>query len=159
MSRGFNNPRGSVRRGLASPPQKLRANQIRTRGNLFETFKYCLYVFFAMEIHQLLFAFRLRGISHVPRFAPITRVCRICKSKVNQEHHYCQECAFKKGELWCSTRCCGNSGCVSIVLVCLLPSFLIFAVVLNLCFSQAYVECADVKRTMSRTNGARRNRC
>ncbi|CAN0368166.1 unnamed protein product [Pylaiella littoralis] len=31
------------------------------------------------------------------RFTPLTRVCRICKSKVNQEHHYCQECAFSKG--------------------------------------------------------------
>lgn len=31
------------------------------------------------------------------RFTPLTRVCRICKSKVNQEHHYCQECAFQKG--------------------------------------------------------------
>lgn len=32
------------------------------------------------------------------RYTPITRVCRICKSKVNQDHHYCQECAFSKGE-------------------------------------------------------------
>ncbi|CAM9103895.1 unnamed protein product [Ectocarpus sp. 6 AP-2014] len=31
------------------------------------------------------------------RFTPLTRVCRICKTKVNQDHHYCQECAFSKG--------------------------------------------------------------
>ncbi|CAM9364957.1 unnamed protein product [Discosporangium mesarthrocarpum] len=31
------------------------------------------------------------------RFTPVARVCRICKSKVNQQHHYCQECAFQKG--------------------------------------------------------------
>ncbi len=35
------------------------------------------------------------------RFTPLTRVCRICKTKVNQEHHYCQECAFSKGTLMC----------------------------------------------------------
>jgi len=37
-----------------------------------------------------------------PRFTPLSRVCRICKTKVNQEHHYCQECAFSKGALMCS---------------------------------------------------------
>mmetsp|Transcript_20613 Transcript_20613/g.29831 ORF Transcript_20613/g.29831 Transcript_20613/m.29831 type:complete len:98 (+) Transcript_20613:39-332(+) len=31
------------------------------------------------------------------RFTPMERRCRICKSKVSQDAHYCQECAYKKG--------------------------------------------------------------
>ncbi|EQC34554.1 cysteine-rich PDZ-binding protein [Saprolegnia diclina VS20] len=31
------------------------------------------------------------------RFTPMSRACRICKSKVAQNAHYCQDCAYKKG--------------------------------------------------------------
>mmetsp|Transcript_40578 Transcript_40578/g.53414 ORF Transcript_40578/g.53414 Transcript_40578/m.53414 type:complete len:98 (+) Transcript_40578:113-406(+) len=31
------------------------------------------------------------------RFTPLERACRICKTKVSQHAHYCQECAYKKG--------------------------------------------------------------
>ncbi|CAM9454104.1 unnamed protein product [Chrysoparadoxa australica] len=28
---------------------------------------------------------------------PIARPCRICKSKLPEGHHYCQDCSYKKG--------------------------------------------------------------
>ncbi|OQR92062.1 hypothetical protein ACHHYP_04080 [Achlya hypogyna] len=31
------------------------------------------------------------------RFTPMSRACRICKSKVSQNAHYCQDCSYKKG--------------------------------------------------------------
>ncbi|CAM9477522.1 unnamed protein product [Heterosigma akashiwo] len=38
-----------------------------------------------------------KGKGKARRFTPLERACRICKQKVAQNAHYCQECAYAKG--------------------------------------------------------------